>query len=392
MSWLIGWLWGRLPIGWLQLMHNKTRLFAAVGGVTFANVLIFMQLGFMNALFETSVFVHRSFDADVVLLSTDFHALREASPLPRTRMYQALAVPGVRSATPIYIGTRFWTDKSSGDTTNFRVTGVDPDANAFMDSTLNKKIRCLKLPDTAIVDRRTREFNPAIESQLMSGNEVSVEIGGRTIAFTSLFSQGASFDVDGSLLVSDQTFFRLFPDRKPGTPTLVLLALDDPSHADEIVRHINQHLMHGDVKAMTNQAFIEAEQNYQATQTPIGFVFSFGVTIGIVVGLVIVYQVLSTDVQDHLSEYATFKAIGYPARFFFGVVLEEALSLAVLGFIPGLAICMALYQLAAAKTGLPMTMPWTRPMFVFLLTVGMCTASGMIATRRLNAADPAELF
>ncbi len=392
MSQIIGWLWGRLPIGWLQLMHNKTRLIAAVGGVTFANVLIFMQLGFMNALFETSVFSHRSFDADIVLVSSDFRSLREANPLPRSRMYQALAIPGVQSATPIYMGTRFWTDTATGDTTNFRVTGVDPNAEVFEDQVLSEKTRHLLVPDTAIVDQRTRDFNSTIQATLQSGRSVNVEIGGRSISFVSLFDQGASFDVDGSLIVSDQTFLRLFPNRRPGTPTLVLLKIDDPTQADVISQHINEHLAHGDVKAMTKQAFIDAEQSYQATQTPIGFVFTFGVGIGIVVGLVIVYQVLSTDVQDHLSEYATFKAIGYPPRFFFSVVLEEALSLAALGFIPGLVICLVLYQLAAAKTGLPITMPWTRPLFVFFLTAAMCTISGVIATRRLNAADPAELF
>ena len=54
------------------------------------------------------------------------------------------------------------------------------------------------------------------------------------------------------------------------------------------------------------------------------------------VGLVIVYQVLSTDVADHLREYATFKAMGYPHRFFLGIVFEEALILGVIGFVPGL--------------------------------------------------------
>jgi putative ABC transport system permease protein len=373
-------------------MHNKTRLIAAVGGVTFANVLIFMQLGFMNALYETSVFAHRSLDADIVLVSSDFRALREANPLPRSRMYQALAVPGVRSATTIYMGTRFWTDTATGDITNFRVTGIDPNADVFADRILSEKTRQLRFPDTAIVDQKTRDFNSSIQATLQSGGAVQVEIGGHTLAFVSLFDQGASFDVDGSLIVSDQTFMRLFPNRRPGTPTLVLLKIDNPANADEIAERINQHLAHGDVKAMTKQAFIDAEQSYQATQTPIGFVFTFGVAIGIVVGLVIVYQVLSTDVQDHLSEYATFKAIGYPPRFFFGVVLEEALSLAALGFVPGLAICVILYELAAAKTGLPITMPWSRPFFVFFLTVSMCMASGVIATRRLNAADPAELF
>jgi putative ABC transport system permease protein len=66
-------------------------------------------------------------------------------------------------------------------------------------------------------------------------------------------------------------------------------------------------------------------------------IFGFGVLIGVLVGLVIVYQVLSADVADHMREYATFKAMGYGPRFFLGIVLEEALVLGVLGFLPGLA-------------------------------------------------------
>ncbi len=137
---------------------------------------------------------------------------------------------------------------------------------------------------------------------------------------------------------------------------------------------------------------IAAEQSYQSSQTPIGFVFGFGVVIGVIVGLVIVYQVLTTDVQDHLGEYATLKAMGYRHRFFLGIVFEEALILAALGFLPGLVISLGLYRLAAAATALPIAMALTRPPFVLALTMVMCTVSGAIATRRLWAADPADLF
>ncbi len=58
----------------------------------------------------------------------------------------------------------------------------------------------------------------------------------------------------------------------------------------------------------------------------------------------------------------------------------------------GLGDLYSVVSVGGGQDGATMTMPWTRPMFVFLLIVGMCTASGMIATRRLNAADPAELF
>lgn len=383
---------GRLPIGWLQLIHNRTRLIAAIGGVTFANVLIFMQLGFMNALFETSVFTHRSLQTDIVLVSSDFRSLREANPLPRSRMYQALSHPEVRDATPVYIGTSMWTDTVSGDTTNFRVLGFDPNHTIFTDPKLNHSLRLLKEADSAIVDRRTRDFRMSIETQIDEVGRYSIEMANRTIALVGTFSQGASFDVDGSLIVSDQTFLRLFPQRHSGAPTLVLVTLHDPAHAERIARELNHLFPEADTRAFTKNQWVQEEQNYQARQTPIGFVFGFGVVIGMVVGLVIVYQVLSTDVQDHMAEYATFKAIGYPPKFFMGIIFEESISLATLGFLPGLCISLVLYQLASSKTGLPISMPPGRLLFVFVLTSVMCILSGAIATKRLNSADPAELF
>lgn len=394
MSALLGRVLGRLPIGWLQLLHNRVRLVAAVGGVSFANILIFMQLGFMNALFETSVLTHRSFQADLVLASADTQSLREAGPIPRVRMHQALGAAGIVSATPVYLGTALWNDARTGDTTNFRVVGVDPARRTFADPELQAAARRLVEPDTALIDLRTRELQPWIPSAIRASGRCVVELGGRRLSLVGTFSQGASFDVDGTLIVSDQTFLRLFPARRAGTPSLALLG---SSGADEPARQrladaLNGLFPEADVRAFTLQGLIAAEQRYQARQSPIGFVFGFGVAIGLVVGLVIVYQVLATDVQDHLAEYATFKAMGYAPRFFLGVVFEEALCLAALGFLPGLAVSLVLYAVAAQATALPIVMPWQRPLLVFALTAAMCAASGAIATRRLNSADPAELF
>lgn len=392
MTKLLTWLLGRLPIGWLQLTSNRTRLIAAVGGVTFANVLIFMQLGFMNALFETAVMTHRDMAADIVVLSSDFESLRKANTLPRSRMHQALATPGVAAAAAIYMANMQWTDEETGDKTNFRVIGVDPEKRVFMNESLQSQLIQLKRPDAAVIDRQMRDFNPNLETQLNRRGELTTEMSGREITVVGLFDQGASFEVDGSMVVSDQTFFRLFPNRKPGTPSVVLLTCEAGVDAQKIAIAVNRRLTDGDAVAMTKPDFIAAEQSHQARQTPIGFVFGFGVAIGLVVGLVIVYQVLSTDVQDHLAEYATFKAIGYSPRFFFGIVMEEAICLAGMGFVPGITISMVLYFIAAQATALPIAMTWSRPPFVFVLTAAMCLISGVIATRRLNSADPADLF
>ena len=113
---------------------------------------------------------------------------------------------------------------------------------------------------------------------------------------------------------------------------------------------------------------------------------------GMLVGIVIVYQVLSTDVADHLREYATLKVAGYPHRFFIGIVLEEALILAVLGFLPGIVIASGFYAALNAATGLPLVMTWQVAVAVLAGTIAACALSGTIATRRLAAADPADLF
>ena len=137
---------------------------------------------------------------------------------------------------------------------------------------------------------------------------------------------------------------------------------------------------------------MKAEQSFWDEVSPIGFIFGMGVLMGFVVGSVIVYQILYTDVSDHLAEYATLKALGYGDRYLFSIVFKEALLLAVLGYIPGLLITQGLYVLSARNTGLPIAMSMQRVVTVFLFTILMCCASAALAMRRIRSADPAEIF
>jgi putative ABC transport system permease protein len=159
----------------------------------------------------------------------------------------------------------------------------------------------------------------------------------------------------------------------------------------QTLKALKAHLPN-DVLVLTRQEFIEFERNYWSTNTPIGFIFSLGVTMGFIVGVIIVYQVLSTDVNAHMGEYATFKAMGYRNRYLLTVVFEEAVILAIIGFIPGVGIATGLYHLTRNATNLPLYMTLARGIFVFVLTMVMCAISGAIATRKLQSADPADMF
>ena len=194
------------------------------------------------------------------------------------------------------------------------------------------------------------------------------------------------------MVVSDQTFLKLYPQRISGAPNHILVNLEEDTNPSVVVDKLRNRLPHADTLVQTIDGAIQRDQKFQTTQRPVGLIFGFGVAIGVLVGIIIVYQVLSTDVADHLREYATFKAIGYPQRFFLGIVFEEALILALFGFIPGVLISLGLYAVVATVTGLPIMMPPARPIYVLIGTFAMCGLSGAIATRRLASANPADLF
>jgi putative ABC transport system permease protein len=193
------------------------------------------------------------------------------------------------------------------------------------------------------------------------------------------------------LVTSDQNFLMLFPRRQAGSVSLGLINLEPGADPQAVTASLKDYLP-DDVLVMTHPEFIEFEEGYWRRGSPIGFIFGLGTTMAFVVGVVIVYQVLSTDVNAHLKEYATFKAMGFQNSYLLMVVFEEAIILALLGFIPGVILPIGLYALAAKATSLPIYMTVARAIMVLLLTVVMCSLSGAIATRKLQAADPADMF
>lgn len=384
-------LFGRLPIGWLQLTHNRTRFAAALAGVAFANILIFMQLGFLGALIESIKMPYRMMDGQILVQASDANTLQDGSPLPRQRMYQALATPGVADVMPIYYGRLDW-KQPDGTIRTLDVFGVDPNAEVFRSPALAAARDQLKLADIALIDRKTRNVPKDLIPAIESGTPYTFEANNRTLTVVGTFEIGGGFSADGYLVVSDQTFLRLFKQRMAGAPNHVLVRVASDASVDDVAKDLRAALPEADTAVRTIEQAQDKDQSFQTTQKPIGIIFGFGVIIGGLVGIIIVYQVLSTDVADHLKEYATFKAIGYPQRFFLGIVFEEALILALFGFVPGVLIALGLYKVVALVTGLPIAMSVTRPIFVLIATVVMCTISGAIATRRLANADPADLF
>lgn len=391
MTALLSRILGRLPIGWLQLIHNKPRLAAAVAGIAFANILVFVQLGIMFALNTTILLPYSLFEADIIISAADANTLTDGGNVPRQRGFEALAIPGVESALPLFVGTVDWT-QDDGNARSLQVLAIDPSQGRYVIPEIRNNIANLLLIDTVLIDRNTRGTDTGRLALIAPDNPLRFETRGRTLTASGTISIGGGFTADGYLIASDQTFLRLFSARIAGAPNHILLKTAAGSDIAAIVAELRLLLPEDSVKIRTLAEAARADQIYQTTERPTGLIFGFGVVMGIIVGLVIVYQLLSTDVADHLKEYATFKAMGYGQSFFLGIIFEEALILAVFGFIPGFVIASILYQFLNQATGLPVMMDAARPIAVFLGTIASCSLSGAIATRRLASADPAELF
>ncbi|NHC33821.1 ABC transporter permease DevC [Scytonema millei] len=381
----------RTPLGWLQLSHEKGRLLVALAGIAFADVLMFMQLGFQAALYDSNTRINRAILADIILVSPKALNLQNLSTFSRRRLFQAMDVPGVQTADALYVNTINWRNPQTRLTATVQVLGFKPDRPAFALPEVNRQLDKIKLPDTVLFDRGARGKYAQAIAQVEQGKLVTTEVERRTIAIAGLFTIGASFGADATVIASDQTFLRLFPRRDVASISLGLIRLKPGYDPQQVATALESHLPE-DVRVMTAQEYVQFEENYWRTASPIGFVFGLGTAMAFVVGVVIVYQVLSTDVNTHLKEYATFKATGYGNSYLLGIVFEEAIILSLLGFIPGVILPFGLYALAAQATALPIYMTFSRAVLVLGLTIVMCGLSGAISTRKLQSADPADMF
>lgn len=390
MSRLLQALFGRMPIGWLQLTHSRNRFVAALAGVAFANVLVFVQMGIMNSMATATLKPYGFFQADIMISASDANSMSEGGNVARQWMLQAMAHPDVTAGLGLFTASVSWQRETNA--LGLITFGIDPTQPDFLAPDIAAKVAPLQLQMSGLLDRLSRGLPRDLAAGIRPQSPLSFEANDKTLTLYDTFAGGGGFGGDGYLMVSDQTFLSLFKDRRSAAPDHILLKLRPGADAALVSADLRGLISD---KTLRIRSYAEAAQEdltYQQTRRPTGIIFGFGVIIGVLVGLVIVYQVLSTDVADHMREYATFKAMGYGPAFFFTVVLEEALILGLFGFIPGALAGTALLTLMGKLTTLPLAMTPGMILSVFVGTLAFSTLSGIIATRKLAAADPAELF
>ena len=379
----------KTPLAWLNLVHEKTRLLAAIAGVVFAVLLIFMNLGFMGALALTASQVYDQMNADIFLYSPKTLEITTAETFPIERIYQAAGIAGVKRVMPLYVDDVQWKNPETRINRVLLAYGFNLQDPVFKMPELSDRdtLRRLQQPDTVAFDRQSRpEYGP-------QDIGIQTEMERRNVEIVGQYSLGGGFAADATVIMSDQNYRRYLDPHPLNTIDFGLIQVEEGVDPQQMVDVLDQ-ILPEDVDVLTQAQLVERERVYWITNTSIGFIFSLGVIVAVIVGVVIVYQVLYTDISNHMIEYSTLKAMGYSRWFLFGVVLQEAIILAILGYIPGFALAVGLYDMTIKATAgtLPMGMTVSRAVFVLVLTIVMCCVSGLISVQKAVNADPAEVF
>jgi putative ABC transport system permease protein len=383
----------RTPLAWFNLTYKRQRLITALAGVAFAVLLMFIFKGFENALYDSQVQLLKAMNGEIVMINRIKTNMFVPEKFARRRLYQAEAFEGVTAAYPFYTTTANWRNSETRRIRPLRVLAFNPNDPVLPLPEILQQRSKLTLPRTALIDSKSRpEVGPMTPGTRTEVAEQAVEIVG-TFPLGTDFASG-----NGNVLMSDQNFIRYFsnlgPDedeRNLNTVDIGLLKVSSDANIPALVKVLTEQLPK-DVLIFSKEDFVERELTYWRENTSIGFVFSLLTTMGFLVGVIIVYQILYTDVAEHWAEYATLKAMGYSNFFLLGVVLQQAVFMGLLGFVPGFVMSVGLYRLAADNTGLLMQMTTLRAISILIATVIMCLISGAIAVRKVQSTDPAEVF
>ena len=374
----------RAPIfAYRLLAHDRSRSLASIGGVAFALVLMMMQVGFRNSLLDSGLQLMERLDADVIVISKEKFPFLRMRSMPRERLYQALATEGAESVAPLWTGLARWTNPYTRTMHPIRILGFDPRKPTFEIESVNRMAEGLDQPGAALLDRLSRDSYGSVGTGPAVVNRKEVEVIGT-------FPLGTDFQVEGTLLVSETTFFEL----QGWGHEMVEAALvqTEPGADPREIAAAMQATLPDDVVALTKSELIARDRSYWESSTPVSLILLVGVTLGFLAGVVISYQILYTEVLDHMAEFATLKAMGYGDRFIQLVVVTEALFLSVVGFLPALVVGSGIVVLLGVISGLPAVLSWGDSFGILTLSVSMCTVASFFALRRVRVLAPAELF
>jgi putative ABC transport system permease protein len=372
-------------LSWRNTFHNRRRCLAATAGISFAILLVFMEVGFLDAARLNAALLYKGLNFDLAIVSRGYVSAERTLPVNPFRILQSRNVPGIASAVPLWIDGAHWMNRRNRSLRSCRVIGVEPGDRVFRDAQIDRRLSRIKSPDSALVDRlSSRKYGPWAAGSTVIIGDVPLTVAGT-------FAMGTGLISDGGVIVSRETFDRITGRDDNNGFDVGLLRVKKGYDPAALVRAVKAALP-ADVLVLSRNALIRREQFYWVNVKPVGIMFRVGALVAFLIGAVILYQVLSLEIGNRLNEFATMKALGYPQRRIYRVGVEQALIFSMLGYIPAFLLATGLYRIIFDLSRLPLFMQPGRALLVLAMTLVMCAIAAFLALRKLRRADPAALF
>jgi putative ABC transport system permease protein len=380
-----------VPLAWRNLVSNKRRLIRSSAGIGFAVVLMLVQLGFERGFFDASLGMVRQLDGDLFVMRASKYRFGSEDPFAARDLDPARAATGVASVVPLYASWQrfFWKGPDSDKPYVIQAFAFDPEHPPFLLDEVRAQSDGLKGIDFLLIDRRSRPFLG------MSLDLREAEVNGRKMKVAGSFALGPDFMANGTVMMSDRSFAELLTGN---SENLVAVPVEfgvikvQPGADIAKVRQALAAALPSEVRVLTKPELIDFERAFQADLSSAGPIFWMGTFVGFIVGMLISYQIIYTDLSDHLPQYATLKGMGYRTGYLVRTVFEQAALSAAAAYVPAWLLTLVLYEVIGYLALLPLHMTLRQTLLSFGLTLGMCLLSAALAIRRVIAADPAEVF
>jgi len=372
-------------LAWRILTYEKGRSALAIGGVFIAILLVFIELGFFVAVPRGGMLVYDHMRFDLLLCSKNYAFQAQPWNFPRARLSDAMKVDGVAQATPIYFAGVKWQEPSGGYRLDAFIIGFDPAAKPFAVDGIERQGDALEKPATILVDDSSRPiFGPLGAGTGVLIDNIKVTIGGT-------YTLGTGFLGMAVAVMDEANFFTLFAPRPADIVNLGLITLTPGADLKATTDALTKALPN-DVQLFTRATLEAHENNYWTTRTSVGLIFGSGLVISFIVGIMVLYQTLATQISRHLPEFATLKAIGYSDLYLAGVVTVEAAMVVLVAFVPAAVAAVAIYAQLRQQTLLPIDMTVPHLLGVLVAALLMSGASSFLSLSGLRRADPADVF
>ena len=365
-----------------NLLYDRLRLIATLVGIVFSVILVMIQIGLFLGFgrMVSTMIDHASTDLWVVPKGAK--CFEDPSLLDLKMRDRIAAISGVTATIPLVIGFSDWR-LESGEVTPVFIVGTDLRDGALRPwNVVDGNVQALSERGAVAVDRSY------FDRLGVTGVGSTAEIRGHHVRVVAITDGIRSFATTPYVFVdfkSARTYTATPNDRASN----LLVRINPAADREKVVQAIRAQA--GGAEVLTPDEFRSRSRSFWLFGTGAGAALFAGALLGVIVGTVIVAQTLYSSTKDHLSEFATLRAMGSSNRYIYNVIIYQALLNAVIGFAIAAGLGAAVVQMTA-KTALPIVItPWLMAALA-VLTVVMCVASAIGAIVRVVRIDPATVF